>query len=42
MSQGFAEMPGVPSIAWAFPEMGNKWYLIYYIQNLGKGITQKT
>jgi len=38
-------MPGVSSIAWAFPEMPRqlqKWYLIYYIQNLGNGKTQKT
>jgi len=41
----FPEMPGVSSIAWAFPEMPRqlqKWYLIYYIQNLGNGKTQKT
>jgi hypothetical protein len=37
-------MPDVSSIAWAFPEMPwqfQKWYLIYYIQNLGNGKTQK-
>jgi hypothetical protein len=33
---------GISVIAEAVSDMGNKWYLIYYIQNLGKGTVQKT
>jgi hypothetical protein len=43
-NQAFPEMPGISSIAWAFqdkPKQLQKWYLIYYIQNLVNGKKQK-
>jgi hypothetical protein len=38
----FLNCLGIYGNAKAVAKMVNEWYLIYYIQNLGKGTTQKT